>query len=88
VAIAVRAELGKLNLYPGEVLIGTSQQGLEDFPAFGLEGWGHLRRSDGERREFVRQFTIDNNPASATRKDGCDHSVDDADPDPKTESVG
>src|SRR5262249_61919254 len=81
VAIAVRAEPRKFDLYPGEIFVGTSQQGLEDFPALVLEGWGHLGRSDRERGEFARQLTIDDNPASTARKDGSDLSVDDADAD-------
>jgi hypothetical protein len=88
VTIAVGAEPGGLDLYPCEVFVGSSQQGTEEFPAFVLEGRVSLGGRDCERLEFVRQFTIDNNPASATREDGSDFSVDDADAHPQTESIG
>jgi hypothetical protein len=86
--IVVEVEPGKFDPYPGEIFIGTSQQGLEDFPTFVLEGRGPLRGSDRERLEFARQFTIDDNPVSATRKGGSDLSVDDADADLQMAAVG
>jgi hypothetical protein len=75
----IRAQSGTLDLCPGEIFVRTLQRGLDDFPAFGLEDSRPLGGGDRERPDFARRFTIDENPLSATRKDGSDLSVDDTD---------
>jgi hypothetical protein len=88
VTIPVRAEPGKLDLYPSEIFVGASQQELEAFTALVLEGWEPFGGSDRERLGFACRVTIDDDPASAMRKDGSDLCVDDVGADPETESVG
>jgi hypothetical protein len=53
-----------------------------------LEDSRPLGGGDRERLDFARRFTIDNNPLSATRKDGSDFSVDDTDGDLQMEAPG